>query len=235
MKQQATPLQPVPLRPASGGLTSIPAGGAKLIVNSTRFRLNYDVQAIDPSGVGRVVLWMTRDGGRSWKSWATDPDNQSPFPVEVEEEGTYGFRVVIHSRDGLTGKAPSSGEAPDVWIHVDTTRPQVQITSVPYGRGEEAGRLIINWQAYDSLLTSHPIRLAYSPTLSGPWTTIANSLENSGRYVWKVPPQVPERVYLRIEARDQAGNASAHELPSQIDLSGLSPRARIVGVEPVGQ
>ena len=111
----------------------------------------------------------------------------------------------------------------------------MQITSAPFGRGEEAGKLIINWQAFDQLLASHPIRLAYSPSIRGPWTTIAKSLKNTGRYVWKVPSHVPERVYLRIEARDQAGNGSAYELTSPIDLSGLSPRARIFSVEPVGR
>lgn len=209
----------------------LPDGIAQQIVNSHRFRLNYDVQSIDPSGVARVVLWMSRDGGASWQSHATDNDNQSPFPVEVSQEGSYGFKVVIHSRDGLAGKAPTSGTAPDVIVHVDVTKPRIQITSAPYGRGPKAGHLMINWVAFDHRLVSHPIRLAYSTTLAGPWTTIKKGLDNSGSYAWKVPTHIPRKIYLRAEARDAAGNATAHELETQVDLSGLTPRGRILGIE----
>ena len=77
------------------------------MISSKRFRLNYGIDSIDPSGVGRVVLWVTRDDGNTWNQWGTDPDNQSPFPVEVEEQGRFGFRIVVHSKDGLTGRGAS--------------------------------------------------------------------------------------------------------------------------------
>ena len=110
------------------------------IIGSNRFRLNYGIDSIDPSGVGKVVLWMTRDDGRSWKIWGTDPDRRSPFPVEVTEQGRYGFRIVVKSKDGLTGQGPSSGDDADIWIVVDTTAPLAQIISVPYGRGSGSGK-----------------------------------------------------------------------------------------------
>lgn len=227
LRQQEQTSQP-PVQYVSSGL---PSGVAEQIVNSHRFRLNYGIQSIDPSGVARVVLWMTRDGGASWASHATDNDNQSPFPVEVSQEGSYGFKVVVHSRDGLAGKAPSSGEAPDVMVHVDATKPRIQITSAPYGRGAKVGHLMINWVAFDHRLVSHPIRLAYSTTLAGPWTTIKKGLENTGSYAWKVPTHIPRQIYLRAEARDAAGNATAHELETLVDLSGLTPRGRVLGIE----
>ena len=113
------------------------------IIGSNRFRLNYGIDSIDPSGVGKVVLWMTRDDGQTWKTWGTDPDRRSPFPVEVTEQGRYGFRIVVQSKDGLTGQGPSSGDDADIWIVVDTTSPLAQITSVPYGRAAEAGKLCL--------------------------------------------------------------------------------------------
>ena len=190
-------------------------------INSRRFQLEYGIQSIDPSGVDRVILWLTTNGGKSWSAHSTDPDNVSPFPVEVPQEGTYGYRIVVHSKDGLTGKTPSSGDLPDMLITVDTTRPDVTITSAPYGRGPSAGKMLINWKAYDDALISRPIRLMYSPRKEGPWTTIAKGLRNTGNYIWKVEPQVPSQVFLRIEATDQAGNTGHHELPHLLDLSGL--------------
>jgi hypothetical protein len=203
------------------------------MISTKRFRLDYAIDAIDPSGVAKVDLWMTRDNGQEWTLWGSDPDNVSPFPVQVNEEGRYGFRVVIHSRDGLTGQGPSRGDAPDMFIHVDSQPPLTKITSVPYGRGKEAGRLVINWSVSDPFLTLRPITLSYSRGPSGPWTVIDRGFRNVGRYVWKVDANVPERLFLRIEAIDQAGNVGVHALSQPIDVSGLVPRGTIRGVVPV--
>ncbi len=202
-------------------------------IRAKRFNLDYGIDSIDPSGVKKVVLWMTRDGGQNWKSWSTDPDGVSPFPVEVDEAGTYGFRIVVQSRDGLTGLTPRRGDQADVYINIDTEAPLAQIKSVPYGRGNEAGRLVINWTAEDPNLTLRPITLSYSTAPSGPWSVIDEGLRNTGRYVWQVGPNVPEKVFLRLEARDQAGNVGVFQLKQMIDISGLVPRGRIRGVRPV--
>ena len=175
------------------------------LIGTRRFRLNYGIDAIDPSGVARVDLWMTRDGGQTWNSWGNDPDNTSPFPVEVQEEGRYGFRIVVHSKDGLTGRGPSSGDEPDIWVQVDTESPLAQITSVPYGRGDEAGRLVINYSVADPHLVLRPVTLAYSRNPEGPWTAIDQGLRNEGRYVWKPSSNVPDRIFLRLDAAGLRG------------------------------
>lgn len=204
-----------------------------LHVKTRRFNLNYDVKAVNPSGVGRVILWVTQDGGATWKSWLTDPDNTSPFPVEMQEEGVYGFRVVINSKDGIAGKPPMSNDTPDVWVQVDLSTPKVALTSAPYGSGKDTGKLILHWEAYDQFLTDRPIKLAYSPAENGPWTTISDRLRNTGSYAWKVPPQVPEQIFVRIEAIDHAKNVGVFQTNSPIDISGLIPRGRIYSVEPI--
>jgi len=204
------------------------------IIGSNRFRLNYGIDSIDPSGVGKVVLWMTRDDGRTWKTWGTDPDRRSPFPVEVTEQGRYGFRIVVQSKDGLTGQGPSSGDDADIWIVVDTTAPLAQITSVPYGRGAEAGKLIINYRVADPLLTLRPITISYAANPAGPWETIKEGVRNENRFAWKVSREVPEQIFLKIEAADRAGNIGTHVLSQSVDVSGLVPRGTIHGVTPVG-
>lgn len=223
-------------RPASIGRPSIngPTKSNTQIISTRRFRLSYDINAIDPSGVGKVDLWITENQGRSWQLWGSDPDKKSPFPVEVKAEGLFGFRVVIHSRDGLTGEGPTSGDDADMWVRVDTQSPLAQITSVPYGRGKEAGRLVINYRAADPFLTLRPVRISYSRAPQGPWTIIEDNLRNDGRYLWKVDRAVPDRIFLRIEAMDQAGNTGTHVLSQFVDVSGLVPRGTIRSVEPVG-
>ena len=204
------------------------------IIGSNRFRLNYGIDAIDPSGVDKVVLWVTRNDGQTWKTWGTDPDRRSPFPVETTEDGRYGFQIVVRSRDGLTGQGPSSGDDADIWITVDTEAPLVQITSVPYGRGSEAGRLVINFKASDSFLTLRPIKLSYAANPAGPWEVIQDGVRNEDRYLWKVGRDVPEQIFLKIEAVDRAGNVGVHILNQPVDVSGLVPRGTIHGVTPVG-
>jgi len=235
-QSQAQSVLREPIESAVGdqGLAESDIGDSSVqMIGSKRFRLNYGIDAIDPSGVAKVDLWMTRDGGQSWQNWGTDPDSTSPFPVEVAEEGRYGFRIVVHSKDGLTGRGPSSGDRPDLWVHVDTAAPLAQIVSVPYGRGNEAGRLIINYRVVDPHLTLRPITLSYSRNPAGPWTTIAEGVRNESRYVWKPEGNVPDRIFLRLEARDRAGNRGVHQLTQAIDVSGLVPRGTIHGVTPV--
>jgi hypothetical protein len=202
-------------------------------INSRKFLLNYNVDAVDPSGVGKVVLWITRDAGETWKSWANDNDTASPFPVEMDENGTYGFRVVIHSNDGLSGNPPRRGDEADMWVRIDTEAPTARILSAPYGTGTEAGLLVINWEASDEQLRTKPIKLAYSTQAQGPWTTIEEGIRNTGRYAWRVGRDAPDRLYLRMEVTDAAGNVTIQQLTRPIDVSGLVPRGRINGVQPI--
>ncbi len=215
------------------GQTTMPQSSNTQIISTMRFKLDYDINSIDPSGVGQIDLWMTRDRGRTWKLWGQDPDSVSPFPVEVTEEGIYGFRIVVRSKDGLAGRGPMRGEEADMWVQIDVTAPLAKITSVPYGRGSEAGQLVVNYAVADSNLTLRPNRIQWSTNPDGPWTTIEENLRNEGRLLWKPGPNIPRRIFLRIEAVDRAGNVGVHHLEQAIDISGLIPRGTIFGVTPV--
>ena len=52
--------------------------------------------------------------------------------------------------------------------------------------------------------------------------------------MWNVGTDVPEQIFLRLEATDQAGNVGVFQLENLIDISGLVPRGRIQSVEPIG-
>lgn len=203
------------------------------IIGSKRFRLNYGVDSIDPSGVGKVDLWITKDDGKTWNNWGSDPDNRSPFPVEIETEGRYGFRIVVQSKDGLTSPGPASGDDADMWITIDTQSPLARIKSVPFGNNDELQHLIINYAVSDTFLTLRPITLAYAANPDGPWQIIETGVRNNGRYAWKPTQDVPDKIFLRIEAIDRAGNVGRHTLSQSIDISGLRPRGTIHGVTPV--
>jgi hypothetical protein len=202
------------------------------MTRSLNFRLDYAIEAAGPSGVRKVELWGTSDRGNTWSVWKLDEDRTSPMDIEVEKEGIYGFRVVVVANNGLAGAAPRNGDSADLWVGVDATVPTAQILEAQYGDAEHFGQLDIRWSANDLWLTDAPITLLYSDQPTGPWTTIRSGIANAGQYYWAVDPRVPERVYLRMEVRDQAGNLGSHQLVDPISTAGLIPKAHIRGILP---
>jgi hypothetical protein len=84
----------------------------------------------------------------------------------------------------------------------------------------------------DRNLAETPITLEWSEHKEGPWKPIAATLPNSGQYAWQLPQQMPSRVFLRLTARDQAGNEARAQTdkPELIDLS--VPQTKIIRVAP---
>jgi hypothetical protein len=197
--------------------------------------LEYDVDSVGPSGIGRVELWGTRNGGKTWRRFPLDTSSRSPLLVNVEEEGIYGFRVVVTNGAGIGGKPPVSGDLPDLWIGVDLTKPTARILSARQGTEGEAGRLIITWQVEDKMLAARPISLWFRAEPTGSWIPIANGLENTGSYAWPIDSRTPTELYLRLEARDEAGNVGVYETPEPVSVDQSSPTIRVREIRPVGR
>ena len=223
--------------PAEGAGTfseaSLPPGERPRMVKTRVFELEYHVESVGPSGISRVELWGTRDGGRNWSSFGCDDDKQSPLLVTVNEPGLYGFRIVVTNGAGLGGAEPQSGDPPDLWIGVDEAKPYARIVSTEQGTGDQAGQLIVRWEAKDQMLSDRPVSLLFSETAGGPWTSIASELEDTGEYGWPVDGRLPERVYLRLEVRDEAGNLGIFETPQAVQLDQFRPVVHIRDVRPV--
>ena len=225
------PTTPTPTR--IPGETTFQRDIKPVFSSSKAFSLDYNIDNDPDAPISSVELWGTADQGQTWQLWGLDPDRQSPFDIEVETEGLFGFRMVIVGSNGLATNRPRNGENADAWIHVDVRQPQIKILSALYGRGNESGKLVIEYQASDDFLPERPISLLYSQTPNGPWTSIANGARNNGRYVWPSDPSLPPTIYLRIEAVDSAGNVGFNQLDLPIDVEGLAPRGRIQGFRPI--
>lgn len=201
--------------------------------NSKAFSLDYTIDNEPDSPVSSVELWGTADEGQSWHMWGQDPDRESPFDIEVETEGLFGFRMVIVGANGLASNRPRNGDNADTWIHVDVQEPQARIISALYGKGKESGSMIVEYQASDDHFPERPITLSYSPAPTGPWTQIATGVRNNGRFVWPADPSLPSSIFLRVEAHDAAGNVTVSQLDHPVDVEGLAPRGRIQGFRPI--
>ena len=202
--------------------------------NKKQLELDYDIDSVGSAVIAEVELWCTRDGGRTWSLFGSDDDCRSPMRIQVDGEGFYGFRVVAATAGGQRGPAPSSGEPPDVLVGVDLTPPEAKFVSAELSADGDAEQLVVVWEAADERLAARPVALRYGETPHGPWTTIASGLENTGRYAWRLDERLPERVYLQLAVRDEAGNVGLAESPDAIVLRQPRPQSRVRDVRPVG-
>ncbi len=200
------------------------------LVGSRTFALEYDLDAAARWGVTKVELWGTRDGGQTWNRFARDDDHRSPIVVTVDEEGLYGFRIVVETA-GTVAQSPEPGDEPELWVAVDLHRPSIELTAIERGAGNLSDHLILRWQAADDNLEPRPISLFYSSRPVGPWSAIATNLEDTGEYAWRVQRYVPERFFLRVEARDTAGNLAAFQTREPIELTASDPTARLLDAD----
>jgi hypothetical protein len=200
---------------------------------SRAFSLDYAVDSLRGAAVSDIELWGTEDQGRTWQKWGSDPDRQSPFDVQVGNDGMFGFRMVVIGGNGLVSNRPQNGDAADMWINVDTQMPTVNITRALYGEGDQAGMPLIEFNGADDNMHDRPVTLSYSERPTGPWVTIASGLASSGKYAWKADPSLPKQVFLRAQAVDRAGNTQEHRLELPVSLRGIAPQGRIQGFRPI--
>jgi hypothetical protein len=206
-----------------------PAPGRR--INVTKFNLNYSVDEIGPSGVGGIDLYITEDNGGKWYLYGADEDRRSPMRVEVPRDGVYGFTVRARSGVGLAQEPPQPGEAPAMVIIVDRQPPQAAIRSVRQGVGAAHHQVEIAWEVADDELAELPVALYYSGQAVGPWQSITGWRENDGLFRWTINADMPSQLYVRLVARDAAGNTARVEAVEPLYVDLTRPAARIVDVE----
>lgn len=214
----------------SGKRDSAPV--ARRLINQSQLVLEYQLDQVGASGVGKVEVWLTRDQGQSWYKLGEDPDCKSPVAIELPGEGLYGVTLVVSNGRGFGATPPAPGDTPDTWVEVDATRPTAEITGIRPGTGEDSGSITITWTTQDRNLGSDCVDLFYSANREGPWAPIAKGLKSAGRYRW-VPPTNIGHTYIRLQVRDHAGNTALAESREPFLLDDQSrPRGRLVSVSP---
>jgi hypothetical protein len=205
--------------------TTLP--GNKQLINTTRASLEYRIDQIGPSGIGKVEVYMTADQGQTWQRLCDDPDRRSPVEFDLPGEGLYGIRLAITNGNGFGGTPPRRGDAPTCWIEVDTSAPFVQLR--PVETQVSNGALEIRWQATDKNLGSEPVNLFYRSRADGPWQVIARNVKNDGVYRWTFPHEASQ-FFVKVEVTDLAGNVARAESANPVLLDVTEPRATVLGV-----
>jgi hypothetical protein len=180
--------------------------GVLRLLNSKRVTFRYEVKDPASAGVASLELWGTTDT-RSWKKYDNVSRTPTSLVVDVKDEGLYGFSMIARGKGELTkNEPPKPGEPPQVWVAVDLTKPVVQLLGAELSIMSQTPSLVVRWNAKDRNLGPRPITLLYAEHLEGPWSAISANLENSGRYEWIMPPCVPSKLYVRVQATDMMGN-----------------------------
>lgn len=203
-----------------------------ILVNSTRFTIDYQVDQIGRSGLKSVELFMTRDT-RTWIPYGRDDDKTTPFIVDVTQQGLYGLSLVCRNNADLGDDPPAPGDTPQIWVEVDITPPQIDLPQPIPNRGTDAEILTIRWNAQDrQQLAEKPISIFYSEDGKTQWQSIASNVPNTSQFDWHMPKDVPFKFHLRIEARDQAGNVGREETVRPVLIDFSRPRPKILSVKP---
>jgi hypothetical protein len=204
-------------------LRDLPRGERPRFVATRRLRLACQIEDVKSHDLQHVELWQTAEAGATWRCVAklqsANVASDTPFQNEVECDGLFGFRLASSTKHGKGERPPRPGETADVWVYVDTSPPQVQITRAIIHAppsADRAPRLEVQWRAQDAALAPRGISLAYSDKPEGPWTTIAAGLMNHERYEWTLEGRLPQRLYIQIEARDEAANVGRHRIAEPI-------------------
>jgi hypothetical protein len=223
-----------PVNPAAPAGVPPQNRGKTLLVPSPQFALQYAVEDAGPNGPATVELWVLDRG--NWYRFGEDADRVSPFQVNLTTEGKFGLSLVARSATGLGDQPPAPGDPPQMWVVVDSTPPVVQLDPPQVGTGPYAGKVAIRWLATDEHFGPRPVSLSWrsADQPDAAWQPIATQVENSGRFIWTVPPNIPPRFHIRIEVVDSIGNHSSAETTEMgaVIVDRSRPHSRITGLEP---
>jgi hypothetical protein len=202
--------------------------GPHHLISTTQAAIEYRIDQVGPSGVGKVEIYMTPDKGQTWHRLAEDIAKRSPVNVNLPGDGVYGIRIVVTNGNGFGGKAPVRGDAPHYTLEVDTTAPFVQFRSADVM--PSTGQVELRWNATDRNLGADPVSLFYRTKQDGTWQVIARGIKNDGIYRWAFPRDAGGQFFFKVEVTDRANNAS-HAVSTQATVIDMTePQVTVIGV-----
>ena len=178
--------------------------------------ISYDPARKDK--IGKLLLYVSRDEGKSWKQYAVATPKDSFFAFNAPEDGIYWFQMVIQETNGLRDPVDLSNEkyAP-LKLLIDTKSPVVAIKSVD--RVGDAVR--IAWDIREENPDWSRFQADYCVD-DGAWIPIEVTKK---KLVGSAQFRVAQTGLLtvRIRAYDLAGNSS--EMTKQLDEADDSKKA----------
>ncbi len=201
-------------------------------VNKDEFNVNFNLEQVGPSGAFVEAFYQSENQWLPCGNTKVTHEGPGKLLVKLQREGSFGLIMQVRSGFDNTATKPRSSTSPDMWVCLDKTPPKVSEVQVMPGRGSNMGKVKIQWRASDTNLASQPIKLEYRDMEDGDkqWQIIADNLENSGTFIWNVPPR-GFRYQVRVSAVDKARNWG-EALSQEVIVDVAQPKVRIVDIDP---
>jgi hypothetical protein len=254
-----------PVQPTASGPTPVrdpavsPAAGTAQpslhYVNTKKVTLNINA-SVGPSGLKKAYLYWA-DEKLVWQKYkeekgplpappVTSPDKPRMIPVEFTfeppsgKDGLYSFVIVVENHLFTSRPIPKNGEAGEVQVIVDTTKPTVEITGNQVSKNGDRGAVVdIRWRATDTNIAPLPIKLEYQavkadrPTDPSEWKAInSDPVDNTGQFTWSVPTGEAHLFRIRVTCKDKAGNENSAETHDPVNTDLFRPGVDAVDVKP---
>lgn len=184
-----------------------PAAEDVVYINQRGFQIPIRVQPERQSEVRELILYLSRDQGRTWEIYARATPDRKAFDFFASGDGLLYFSVAVTDRTGRQ-------DPPDIYkapvgqkIFVDTTKPVVRLVSA-----ERVGEEVqVSWEVRDERPEWTSLKLEYrvGGAPSGAWTPLPVVPGERGNQRFR--PGLPGDVTIRLTLRDQAGNEATDE------------------------
>jgi hypothetical protein len=210
-------------------------------VRDRQVAIDFDVDRKGPSGVKKIDVYVTQDDGQSWHKYSETLNTNPPLQLDLPpKDGLYGFCMVLWSGVGQSEGPPRAGDAPHFRLLVDRALPQVMLFE-PVLDPQHSNALVVRHKAADANLVAGSVALFWKSRPEQPWQPMtAGTPRPSAQFKdvqecsWTLPPDVPNSVYLRVTARDQAGNVGEFVTRDPVTVDLNKPVARVKAVVPAG-
>lgn len=202
------------------------------LVGNSIFNIDYQVDDVGPSGVSAVELFVTEDNGQNWFAYGNDMDLRSPFQVDTQGEGTFGFAVRVRNGLGFRESPPQPGDLPSIVVTVDKTGPVAEFGQ-PQVTMSGGAQVRLAWRITEDNPSRTPVRLEYSGNQNGPWVPAFDWKADTGNFNMPVKAGMPMALHFRLLTRDSAGNITATQTTQPVLVDQMKPTARLLRIQPV--